>query len=84
MAQKTRDVAVMCWFPSSGNPFPVSIKFRDDNGEIMSVKDIYIKDTIDIFQGKEFKCEAIISGIKTMFSLIFFSADCRWTLTINT
>ena len=82
MAQKSREVAVMCWFPSGSKPFPVSIKFRDDNGEIMSVKDIYIKDTIDVFQGKEFKCEAIIGGIKTDFSLMFFSADCRWLLTI--
>lgn len=80
MAHKPREAAVMCWFPTEGDPLPISMKFKDDEDEIISVKNIRIKTTNDILQGKEYRCEAIISGIMYGFSLTFYTRDCRWLL----
>lgn len=83
MAQRVREAAVMCWFPTNNKqPIPVSAKFMGDNNEIITVKDIKILETISIMQGKEFKCEAAIDDRMIRFSLTFFSDICRWMLTI--
>ena len=83
MAQKSREVAVMCWFPTGkAEPFPVSMKFRDDEGEIVSIKDIHLKKIETVFQGKEYHCESLIGDRKCSFKLIFFKDDYRWMITI--
>ena len=82
MASRVLRVAVMCWFPTESNPIPISIKFKDDTGEIRQIKDIHIISTSTISQGKNFICDAVVSGIKQEFELTFFSEDCRWLLKI--
>ena len=83
MVQRTRDVAVMCWFPTKQDPIPVSIKFMDDNGEICHIKDIRVITTEHISQGKRFSCETFIGEIKHKFTLEFFAEKCRWFLHLN-
>lgn len=83
MAQRVREAAVMCWFPTNNKqPIPVSAKFMDDNNELISIKDIRILETTSIMQGKEFKCEAEVNNRMIRFTLTFFSGICRWTLSI--
>ena len=83
MALRSREAAVMCWFPTGDKqPIPVSMKFKDDDDEIVSVKEIQIKSTTTIMQGKEYNCESVISGVLRRFSLTFFAESCKWYLKI--
>ena len=84
MSHRVREVAVMCWFPTSDKePMPLSIKFIDDDHELISIKDIKILSTETIMQGKEFKCEAIVHDKLIRFTLTFFSGICRWMLSFS-
>ncbi len=75
-----QQVACMCWFPTKGQPFPISFKYRDSEGEVHSIHDIDILDTKHIFQGIDFTCEAVFGDQKRRFSLMFFKDDYRWLL----
>ena len=79
MAHRRREVAVLCWFPTGDkNPIPISFKLLDDCGEIQHIKDLHIKHTNTIMQGKEFICNASVNGKNLDFTLTFFSESCRW------
>ena len=80
---KSMEVACLCWFPTKGQPFPISFKYKDEDGDIHSVKDIDILRTENVMQGKEFRCEALIGDQKRSFELMFFKDDCRWVLTMK-
>ena len=82
MASRTSNVAVMCWFPTKGEPIPVSLKYQDQDGEIHSLKDINVKTVNTISQGKRFICEAAINNKNVNFELLFFADDCRWMMII--
>ena len=81
MANKSLPVAVMCWFPTKGEPIPVSLKYQDDNCEIHQIKNLSITAAKNVMQGKMFVCEAEVDNRITRFSLDFFSDDCRWMIS---
>ena len=80
---KSQEVACLCWFPTKGQPIPISFKFKDEEGDIHSVKDIDILGITNVMQGKEFRCEAIFDDRKRNFELMFFTSDCRWILSMK-
>ena len=82
MASRTFRVAVMCWFPTNSEPIPMSLKYQDQNGEIHTLKDIRIKNTNTISQGKRFVCQSAINDTIVNFELMFFADDCHWIMTI--
>ena len=83
MALRSREAAVMCWFPTGDKwPIPVSIKFLDDDDIIISVREIDIISANVIMQGREYKCKAEIGGVLRQFALTFFAESCKWYLKI--
>lgn len=82
MISRVHHVAVMCWFPTKGDPIPMSIKYQDVNGEIYSIKDICIKSTNKVSQGRSFVCEAAINDRIVGFELMFFADSGKWLLSL--
>ena len=81
-----REVACSLWFPSGGAPYPVWFKFKDDNGDIQTVRDICIEYVEDKnYSGiplKEYGCKAIVGGLLRDFKLIFYPENCKCRLII--
>lgn len=82
-----REVACMVWFPSNQDPYPVSIKFRGDDGEIICVREINIISSKNIqYNGvtsKQYLCDAVIGGLVQKFALIFYPKNCKWGIVLN-
>ncbi len=82
-----REVACMVWFPSNSNPYPISAKFKGDDGEIICVKEISIASMEDIqcngISSKQYLCNAVIGGLIQKFALIFYPKKCRWEIVLN-
>lgn len=83
---KIHDIACKTWFTSNCNPIPLSFKYEAEDGTIQSVTNLTIKTTDDKrYSGvaaKEFKCEAIIGGMRHEFKLIFYLEACKWVMVI--
>ena len=81
-----KDVACMSWFPQGKDPFPISFKFKDDNDEIQTVRNIRIisieDKAYDGIPSKEYQCMAIVGGLLHEFKMIFFLENCQWQLII--
>ena len=80
---KKIEIAVMCWFPTKGDPFPVSFKIKE-NDEIHTVKDIHISNIkSDLTYGNRqitYDCEAAIQNTMKRFQMVFFVDICKWYL----
>lgn len=77
-----RPIACMAWFPVGKDPFPVSFKFKDDDGVIQAVNNISIH-SINIespasFQVNEYKCKAIICGLMREFKIRYYLKSYEW------
>ena len=85
--KKQREAAVKCWFTSSGRAIPLSMKLRDENGEIVCVKEIYVKDCQKkCYAGNvswEYKCRIPLRGKFCEVILLFQPETCRWKLLVS-
>jgi len=77
-----RQIACQVWFPVGKDPYPISFKFKDDNGEIQSVNDISIHN-MEIrcasgFQTNEYRCKAIICGLMREFKIVYHLRTYEW------
>jgi hypothetical protein len=83
---KTYNIACKAWFTANCSPRPLSFKFEGDDGIIQTISDIIIKCTEDkSYNGipsKEFRCDAIIGGIRHEFKLIFYMESCKWVMVV--
>lgn len=83
---KSRDIACKTWFTSNCTPIPLSFKYEGDDGVIQTITNLTVKTTEDKryagIAAKEFKCEAIIGGIRHEFKLIFYLEACKWVMVI--
>ena len=72
----------MAWFPTDSQPFPISFKIMDDNGEIKSIKDIQINDMEAIrsqgYKYYKYKCKAVLYGIIKEFEIRYYIDSCEW------
>lgn len=82
-----REAACMAWFPASQDPYPVSVKFKGDDGEIICVREINIISSEDILYNgvasKQYRCDSVIGGLTQKFALIFYPKNCRWEIVLN-
>ena len=82
----TFPIACMAWYAPDNTPRPLLFKFEGYDGIIQTVTDITIKCTDDkVYSGepsKEYKCEAVIGGIRYGFKLIFFMLRCQWVMVV--
>ena len=82
-----REVACMAWFPANQDPYPVSVKFKGDDGEIICVRKINIISSKNIqcngVTSKQYLCDAVIGGLVQKFALIFYTKKCRWEIVLN-
>lgn len=80
------NIACKVWFPTNSKPYPLSFKFEGDDGIISSVSDLNIKYMENkVYYGNksiEYRCEAIIGGLKKDFKIIYDILDSRWILVI--
>ena len=80
-------IACKTWYTATCSVRPLSFKFEGDDGMIQTVSNLKINCTEDKYYSgiptKEFKCEAIIGGIRQNFKLIFFMEECKWVMVIN-
>lgn len=62
-----REAACMAWFPAGRELYPVSVKFKGDDGEVICVRNINISSSEDILcngiASKQFLCNAVIGGL---------------------
>lgn len=72
-----REAACMAWFPAGRELYPVSVKFKGDDGEVICVRNINISSSEDILcngiASKQFLCNAVIGGLVQDFALIFYA-----------
>jgi hypothetical protein len=82
-----REAACMAWFPASRELYPVSVKFRGDDGEVICVRNINISSSEDILcngiASKQFLCNAVIGGLVQDFALIFYARPSRWEIVFR-
>jgi hypothetical protein len=80
------NIACKTWFTSNCTPIPLSFKYEGHDGVIQNVSNLIIKTTEDKryagIAAKEYRCEAIISGIRHEFKLIFYLEACKWVMVI--
>lgn len=80
---RTQEVACMCWFPVGQKPYPYLIKYKDQEGDVHTVRDIDIRNIREMYQGLEYTCEAVLLERKRRFSLMYFKDDHRWLMTLQ-
>ncbi|MBQ3031669.1 MAG: hypothetical protein IJD29_04145, partial [Anaerotignum sp.] len=69
--QRGQQVACMCWFPTKQSPFPYMVQFKDEEGDIHTIREIDIVKTEKVFQGIEYTCQAVFGDRKRIFKLMF-------------
>lgn len=80
------DVACECWFTSRGETMPLAIKFPDENGELVMIREI----RVDCAEKKyycgipavEYLCRIPFQGKQMPVRLIFYLEECRWVMEV--
>lgn len=87
MTDKKVDIACECWFTKSGKMTPIMIKFPDESGEIISVKEILVLSQETRFPGSnpitEFRCQIMMNNTKKPVSLFFSHKSCTWQMAYS-
>ena len=81
-----REVAVDCWFTSTGRMMPLRMKCREDD-RIFTIEPITIlKEEENRYAGvlvHVFHCRARMeTGVDQEFSLLFYVEQCRWKASL--
>lgn len=82
--KRQMDVACDCWFTSRGETMPRALKFPDENGELVMIREI----KVDCSEKKyycgvpavEYRCRINFRGIEMPVRLIFYLEECRWVM----
>ncbi|SEU24455.1 hypothetical protein SAMN05443270_3798 [Lacrimispora sphenoides] len=79
-------IACMAWYSPGCPPRPLLFKFEGEDGILQTITNLCIKSTDDkCYDGNratEYRCEAVIGGIRYGFKLIFYIIDNRWGMVI--
>lgn len=82
----TYPIACMAWYAPGCPPRPLLFKFEGEDGILQTITDIKISHTdfkcYNSEQVNEYKCDAIIGGIRFGFKLIFYVINCRWVMVV--
>lgn len=81
------DVACECWFTSRGETMPLALKFPDENGELVMIREIQVewaeKKYYCGIPAVEYMCRFSFRGRKVPGKLIFYLEECRWVLEMG-
>lgn len=84
MVGRQVEVACECWFTSSGSIRPLMIKFQDEEGEIQTIRELFIHSTEEKnyvgIASVEFDITLIFQGRRSRVRLIYFKEECRWVI----
>ena len=87
MNDKKIDVACECWFTKDGKMTPLMIKFPNDQGELITVKEILVLSQDTKFPGAspvtEFRCRINFNGLEKPVSLYFTHKSCTWKMAYS-
>ena len=82
-----QEIACECWFTSNGRITPLMIKLQDEEGEIQTVRPIYVhSQTKKNYAGTpsiEFDCTIEIQQRSYRVWLIYFQSENRWVLNFR-
>jgi hypothetical protein len=82
----TYHIACMAWYAPGQPPLPLLLKFEGHDGIIQTVKGIKVTCIQDKYydgiKTYEYKCEAVIGGIKYVFKLLLYILSCQWIMLI--
>ena len=81
------EVAVKCWFTSTGKAIPLMMKIKTKEDEIIPVEDIHVvKSDKQWYAGIyniKYYCEAMVRGRMLGFILYFCPEECAWKLQVE-
>lgn len=87
IAENLEEVAVKCWFTSTGKAMPLMMKIKTNEEEIITIDDIHvIKSDKQWYAGIyniKYYCEAMVQGRMLGFILYFCPEECAWKLQIE-
>ncbi|MGN0305453.1 MAG: hypothetical protein ACI4D2_04780 [Lachnospiraceae bacterium] len=82
-----REVACECWFTSSGKLTPLMIKVQDEDGEIRTIRQIFVhsqeKKMYAGIPSIEFDCTLTILEQTIPARLIYYQTESRWVLNFR-
>lgn len=82
----TYPIACMAWYAPDCPPRPLLFKFEGGDGILQTITDIKIHCTDDkIYDGEqvhEYRCDAIIGGVRFGFKLILYILNCQWVMVV--
>lgn len=80
------DVACECWFTSRGETIPLALKFPDENGELVMIREIRVDCAEKKFYcgipAVEYCCRILYNGKELPVRLIFYLEECRWVMEV--
>lgn len=78
------DVACECWFTIRGDTIPLAVKFPDEQGEYVTIKDVQVdcaeKKYYCGVPAMEYQCRLMFRGRSLPARLIFYLEECRWVM----
>ncbi len=85
--RKEMEIACSCWFTAKGKMQPLMFKYKDDQGEVHTIKEITVHSSEDKnFMGSpqvEFNVTINCQGIEIKTQMIFYKKNCRWTMVLG-
>lgn len=83
---KVYQIACMAWFAPGQPPQPHFFKYEGEDGVLQTISDLKISYTDNKCYNDEsvyeYRCEAVIGGIRFGFKLIFYVMNSRWFMVI--
>lgn len=79
-------VAVHCWYPAGNDnaPFITMLKFREPEGDVVMIKDIYDQQLELLCPGEaaitEIKCKILYQNRKREVVFFFYPKQLRWEM----
>lgn len=82
-----REVAVACWFTSTGRAMPIMLKFQDEEGMIRRLENLRVcsscKKRYAGIPILEYACTTLVEGREYPFLLQFYPEKCEWRIFFN-
>lgn len=84
LGERQLEIACECWFTSKGEARPLMIKFKDEEGQICTVRQICLlgqqKRNYIGNPAIEYHCRITVEGREHEVWLNFFQKECRWSM----
>lgn len=79
-------IACQCWFTTSGEMTPLMFKYEDENGEIKTIRKVFILRKEKLFSGcspiTDFFCKINLNGMSREVTLSFCHSASTWEMII--